>query len=59
MAIGIHSTPWRMRCPRGHAGWSYRPEYGTYYCNTCNDGPLDVDPRFDELVDAKTGEFDD
>lgn len=43
----------RYRCPNGHARWEAWDSY--LYCWSCAD-TWDVDPKFDELLDKKTGE---
>lgn len=54
---GKHSSPWRLRCPNGHASWRRRMQNGrggpastnAPYCREV------CEMSFARLVDAKTG----
>ena len=58
MSTTIHledeTDRWRFTCPRGHRNWE--PTNRHFWCQTCSRSHDDVDPAFDALHDAKTGE---
>lgn len=58
MSTTIHledeADRWRYTCPRGHRNWE--PTNRHFFCQSCSRSHDDVDPAFDALLDAKTGE---
>jgi len=57
--VQIEAGPqkWRYTCPRGHKDW--RVVNHVLSCRTCRrhaQNGADVDPRFTQLVDQKTGD---